>query len=58
MLRQAKLSTTLKQTIPFGSRFLINPQNTYSGTETLGQPARTKRYAVDGFPSDSRAGIA
>ena len=40
MLRQAKLSTTLKQTIPFGSRFLINPQNTYSGTETLASPPR------------------
>jgi hypothetical protein len=36
---QGKVGTTLKQTIPFGGRFSVTLQNTYSVTETLGQPA-------------------
>src|SRR5262245_28018261 len=50
---EAKLSTALKQTIPFGSRFLINPQNTYSGTEPLASPPRP-----DDTPLMRRASIA
>ena len=36
---QGKVGTTLKQSIPFGGRFAVTLQNTYSVTETLGQPA-------------------
>jgi hypothetical protein len=35
---QGKVGTTLKQSIPFGGRFAVTLQNTYSVTETLGQP--------------------
>jgi hypothetical protein len=35
---QGKIGTTLKQSIPFGGRFAVTLQNTYSVTETLGQP--------------------
>jgi hypothetical protein len=34
---QGKLGTTLKHSIPFGGRFAVTLQNTYSVTETLGQ---------------------
>src|SRR5262245_6090688 len=36
---QGKVGPTLKQSIPFGGRFAVTLQNTYSVTETLGQPA-------------------
>jgi len=36
---QGKIGTTLKQSIPFGARFAVTLQDTYSVTETLGQPA-------------------
>src|SRR5262245_59463077 len=36
---QGKVGTTLKQSIPFGGRFAVTLQNTYSVSETLGQPA-------------------
>lgn len=36
---QGKVGTTLKQSIPFAGRFAVTLQNTYSVTETLGQPA-------------------
>ncbi len=36
---QGKLGTTLKQSIPFGQRFAVTIQDTYSVTETLGQPS-------------------
>jgi hypothetical protein len=36
---QGKVGTTLKQSIPFGSRFAVTLQDTYSVTETLGQPS-------------------
>jgi hypothetical protein len=36
---QGKIGTTLKQSIPFGGRFAVTLQGTYSVTETLGQPA-------------------
>jgi hypothetical protein len=36
---QGKVGTTLKQLIPFGSRFAVTLQDTYSVTETLGQPS-------------------
>jgi hypothetical protein len=36
---QGKVGTTLKQSIPFGGRFAVSLQNTYSVTETLGQPS-------------------
>jgi len=36
---QGKLGTTLKQSIPFGGRFAVTLQDTYSVTETLGQPS-------------------
>jgi len=36
---QGKVGTTLKQSIPFGDRFAVTLQNTYSVTESLGQPA-------------------
>jgi hypothetical protein len=35
---QGKLGTTLKHSIPFAGQFLVTLQNTYSVTETLGQP--------------------
>jgi hypothetical protein len=35
---QGKIGTTLKQSIPFGGRFAVTLQDTYSVTETLGQP--------------------
>ena len=38
MSEQGKVGTTLKQSIPFG-QFAVSLQNTYSVTETLGQPA-------------------
>src|SRR5262249_35331845 len=41
---QGKVGTTLKQSIPFGGRFAVTLQGTYSVTETLGQPS--------GGPSD------
>jgi hypothetical protein len=34
---QGKIGTTLKRSIPFGERFAVTLQNTYSVTETLGQ---------------------
>jgi hypothetical protein len=34
---QGKVGTTLKQSIPFGGRFAVTLQDTYSVTETLGQ---------------------
>jgi hypothetical protein len=36
---QGKIGTTLKQSIPFGGRFAVTLQDTYSVTETLGQPS-------------------
>jgi hypothetical protein len=36
---QSKIGTTLKQSIPFGGRFDVTLQDTYSVTETLGQPS-------------------
>jgi len=36
---QGKFGTTLKQSIPFGGRFAVTLQGTYSVTETLGQPS-------------------
>jgi len=36
---QGKLGTTFKQSIPFGGRFAVTLQDTYSVTETLGQSA-------------------
>jgi len=36
---QGKLGTTLQQSIPFGGRFAVTLQDTYSVTETLGQPS-------------------
>jgi hypothetical protein len=36
---QGKFGTTLKQSIPFGGRFAVTLQGSYSVTETLGQPA-------------------
>ena len=35
---QGKIGTTLKQSIPFGGRFAVTLQDTYSVTEMLGQP--------------------
>jgi hypothetical protein len=35
---QGKVGTTLKQSIPFGGRFAVTLQDTYSVTETLNQP--------------------
>jgi hypothetical protein len=35
---QGKFGTTLKQSIPFGGRFAVTLQDTYSVTETRGQP--------------------
>src|SRR5215471_12187169 len=35
---QGKIGTTLKQSIPLGSRFAVTLQDTYSVTGTLGQP--------------------
>ncbi|HUL90328.1 MAG TPA: hypothetical protein VLU23_19370 [Pseudolabrys sp.] len=36
---QGKFGTTLKQSIPFGGRFAVTLQDTYSVTETRGQPS-------------------
>jgi hypothetical protein len=36
---QGRVGTTLKQSIPFGGRFAVTLQDTYSVTETLGQPS-------------------
>ena len=36
---QGKVGTTLKHSIPFGSRFAVTVQGTYSVTEMLGQPS-------------------
>ncbi len=36
---RGKVGTTLRQSIPFGSRFAVTLQDTYSVTETLGQPS-------------------
>jgi hypothetical protein len=36
---QGKVGTTIKQSIPFGGRFAVTLQDTYSVTETLGQPS-------------------
>jgi len=36
---QGKFGTTLKQSIPFGGRFAVTLQGSYSVTETLGQPS-------------------
>jgi hypothetical protein len=36
---QGKVGTTLKHSIPFGSRFAVTVQDTYSVTEMLGQPS-------------------
>ena len=47
---QGKFGTTLKQSIPFGGRFAVTLQDTYSVTETRGQSnGRTERYPFDGF---------
>ena len=53
---QGKFGTTLKQSIPFGGRFAITLQDTYSVTDTRGQPtSRTERYPLDGFATRFRA---
>jgi hypothetical protein len=36
---QGKIGTTFKQSIPFGGRFAVTLQGTYSVTEMLGQPS-------------------
>lgn len=36
---QGKIGTTIKRSIPFGSRFAVTVQGTYSVTEMLGQPS-------------------
>jgi hypothetical protein len=36
---QSKVGTTLKQSIPFGGRFAVTVQDTYSVTETLSSPS-------------------
>jgi len=36
---QGKVGTTIKHSIPFGSRFTVTVQGTYSVTEMLGQPS-------------------
>src|SRR6185503_8668574 len=36
---QGKVGTTIKHSIPFGSRFAMTVQGTYSVTEMLGQPS-------------------
>ena len=36
---QGKVGTTLKQSIPFGGRFAVTVQDTYSVTETLSSPS-------------------
>jgi hypothetical protein len=36
---QGKVGTTIKHSIPFGSRFAVTVQGTYSVTEMLGQPS-------------------
>ena len=36
---QSKVGTTLKQSIPFGGRFAVTVQDTYSVTETLNSPS-------------------
>jgi hypothetical protein len=36
---QSKVGTTIKHSVPFGSRFAVTVQGTYSVTETLGQPS-------------------
>ena len=36
---QVKIGTTIKHSIPFGSRFAVTVQGTYSVTEMLGQPS-------------------
>jgi hypothetical protein len=36
---KGKVGTTLKQSIPFGGRFAVTLQDTYSVIETLGQPS-------------------
>lgn len=36
---QSKVGTTIKHSIPFGSRFAVTVQGTYSITEMLGQPS-------------------
>jgi hypothetical protein len=38
---QGKVGTTIKHSIPFGSRFAVTVQGTYSVTEMLGQPSPT-----------------
>jgi hypothetical protein len=36
---QGKIGTTLKQSIPFGQRFALTVQDTYSVTDTVGRPS-------------------
>ena len=45
---QGKFGTTLKQSIPFGGRFAVTLQDTYSVTETWSADSGTGRYSFDG----------
>ncbi|HKA77699.1 MAG TPA: hypothetical protein VKD19_11390 [Pseudolabrys sp.] len=48
---QGKIGTTLKQSIPFGSRFAVTVQDTYSVTDTLGQPTGPSDLPLMALPS-------
>jgi len=50
---QGKIGTTLKRSIPFGSRFAVTVQNTYSVTETLGQPSSAPDMPLMALPSST-----
>ena len=48
---QGKVGTTLKQSIPFGSRFAVTVQDTYSVTDTLRQPTGPSDLPLMALPS-------
>lgn len=48
---QGKIGTTLKQSIPFGGRFAVTLQDTYSVTETIGQPSARPDMPLMALPS-------
>jgi hypothetical protein len=50
---QGKLGTTLKQSIPFGGRFAVTLQDTYSVTETLAQPSSGPNMPLMALPPNT-----
>ncbi len=48
---QGKVGTTLKQSVPFGSRFAVTVQDTYSVTDTLRQPTGPSDLPLMALPS-------